>query len=48
LIDEHCYQALVSAWLRGQGKWLRPMNKLFRGRLADETSSQDRDRNPGC
>lgn len=30
------------------GKMASPMNKLFRGRLADETSSQDRDRNPGC
>ena len=28
LILEHCYQALVSACLRGQGKWLRPMGQI--------------------
>jgi hypothetical protein len=31
-----------------QGKWFRPMDKSLRGRLADETSSQDRDHNTGC
>ena len=25
---EHCYQALVSACLRGRGKWLRPMGQI--------------------
>ena len=28
LILEHCYQALVSACLRGQGKWLRSMGQI--------------------
>jgi hypothetical protein len=28
LIGQHYYQALVSAYLRGQGKWLRPMRQI--------------------
>ena len=40
LIEEHCYQALVSACLRGQGKWLRPMGQIVSWPLTDETSSQ--------
>ena len=48
LACQHRYQTLVSAPLLGQGKWLRALDKLFRGRLGDETSSQGRDRNPEC
>jgi len=44
LIERHCYQASVSASLRGQGKWFRSVDELFRGRMADEVSSRDRDR----
>jgi hypothetical protein len=28
LIEQHCYQAFVSAYFRGQGKWLRPMRQI--------------------
>jgi hypothetical protein len=34
----------MSACLHGRGKWLRPIGQWFRGNLADETSSQNRDR----
>jgi hypothetical protein len=43
LIDQHCYQALVSACLLGQESGFVQWSKLFRGRLANETSSRDRD-----
>jgi hypothetical protein len=28
LLNQHCYRALVSACLRGQGKWLRPTEQI--------------------
>jgi hypothetical protein len=43
LIDQHCYQALVSACLLGQESGFVQWSKLFRGRLANETSSRHRD-----
>jgi len=48
LIQQRCYQALVSVCFRGSENGFVQWGKLLRGRLADETSSQDRDRAPGC
>jgi len=44
IVIRRWFQPVFAGRENGFVQW----DKLFRGRLADETSSQDRDRNPGC
>jgi hypothetical protein len=47
-----CSSVVIRRWFQpvfaDRGNGFVQWDKSFRGRLADETSSQDRDRNPGC